>query len=162
MIIGTITKPLAVGLNQQLTSQIDAQLQYQTLPPQTSRKKVVQLILKQSIEEMKKSGQNFMGIAARDIHVEKADVSIDGKIDMAPVIDDLRPQIAQLLNDKIVEYKYLVPFILAIAIFFLLKPVFSIFGYVESAITLVLFKIFIKSGFIQIKKMQMEVERVSI
>lgn len=161
-IIGTMTKPLAYGINQQLTSQINDQLQGQPLPEGVSRREVVQLVLKQTIEEMKKTGQNFMGISPSDIAIEKAHVSDDGKIDLTPVVDDLKPQIAILLNNKITEYKYLVPFVLALAIFFLLKPIFSLFGYIETAITLILFKVLVRSGFIQIKKTQMEVERVSI
>jgi uncharacterized protein YqfA (UPF0365 family) len=72
------------------------------------------------------------------------------------------PTIALLMNSKLNEYAIIAPFIIALFTFLIFQPLLLPIQLVESTVTIAIFKLLIASGFIRIRKEQVEVERLTI
>jgi hypothetical protein len=163
-IVHIIIKPSVAMLNQQVNNQLQSEVG-ETLAklPEGERNQAIRLVLKKTVENMadKRSGDIY-GIPSNEVPINKAEVSSEGKVNLQPVFEGMLPTIALLMNSKLNEYALIAPFIIALFTFLIFQPLLLPIQLVESTVTIAIFKLLIASGFIRIRKEQVEVERLTI
>ncbi len=160
--VKTISKPLIVVFNKQLESQMQEQLgsQFGSTENTAAKKQIVEFVLKQTIQSMLKQDGHGVGINIDDIPAEKTIIYDNGAIDISPVIADMADEIAYSLNQTLLPYAFIAPFIVALATIIIFQPLMWPIEIVESYLSRVLFFILLKTGLIKIRKETREVERI--
>lgn len=163
-IVQLAMKPGISVINQQLNSQLQSEVGGTLAQlPEQERVQAVRMILKKTVENMAKNETNSIyGIPESEIPVHKASVNSSGKVDVAPVFEAMQPIIAVTLNTKLVQYALITPIVIALVTFLLFQPLTIPLQIVESATTLLIFKILIATKFITICKIEVEAERLSM
>jgi|SRR3989344_1994544 len=163
-LIDFVARPVVPMVNKEISKQLIDKLgvQYTGLPL-LQKKQVVTTTMNEIVKSFtdEKTGVVF-GIPQAQYPVDVIEVTDDGAIDIGPMITEMHPQIKQQLEMLLSTYGYLVPAIVALLVFLFIQPVFFVFKYIESAITMLLFWFLIRVGFMKISIIQTQVERVSI
>ncbi|KXK12220.1 MAG: hypothetical protein UZ22_OP11002000016 [Microgenomates bacterium OLB23] len=163
-IVNIALRPAVSVVNQQINSQLQSEAG-STLAqlPEQERSQAVRLILKRTVQGMARNETNTVyGIPESEIPIDKVYVASDGKVDLAPVFNAMQPVIAATLNTRIGQYALIAPLFIALFTFLLFQPLLIPLQIIESATTLVIFKVLIATRFIQIRKETIEVERLSL
>jgi len=161
VMVKIISRPMVLTLNKQINSQLQSELGSQ-LPSQMSageKDRLIRSVLKQSVEAMAQNEEGrIYGFKPEEIPIENAIVYDSGEIDLTPVIDGMLPQIAIRLNDEIQRYAVFAPFVVAFIVILIIQPFIYPIELIEALLTLVIFKVILRSGFIKLTKETKEVD----
>jgi len=164
-LIRTISRPAVYTLNKQLNSQIQNQLAIvpEELRQQEGNEPIVRLMLSKTVEAMaqNKTGEIY-GFKPEEIPIQLARVDSSGEVDIEPVIDGMLPSIAIKLNLFVQKYAFAAPFAIALLTFLILQPLMLPINIIESAITLLLFKVLLATRFIKIEKQERAVDTLHL
>ena len=158
--ISFISKPTIFMVNQQLNSQLTSGASAEILDalPQAQREEALRIALSKTVQQMAQQGDGTVyGFSAEEIPIHLSTIT-RGSIDITPVIEAMLPNIALKINEFVQEFAVLAPFAVAFITFLLFPPLILPLRFVESLITLVLFKILLSTGFIHVHKEQREVD----
>jgi len=160
-IVRTVMKPSIFMLNQQINSQLSSVLSSQvfTQAPLNERKTAIQTVLQKTVTSMQDpKTRSIYGFKTEEIPVSKVSIGTDGRVDIAPMIEAMLPSIAYKLNQYVKNYAAFAPLAVALLAYLILQPVIIPLQYFETGLTLIIFKILIKTGLIRIKEEQQIVQ----
>ena len=158
-----LSKPLIETFNKQFSTEIKNQLgdQYQLFLQSKQRDTLVKTALSQSLDPILKTKPiSYLELSVDDFEVEKVIIYPDGEIEISPALESLYPVISNRLNIIVRRYALLIPFVIAMVIALLIRPLFWLIAPIEFGLTFAIFKILIKTGFIKITKKQTAVDQV--
>lgn len=164
-VIHVISKPSVYLVNRQLNGQLQSESSIsilETLSPEV-REKAIRTSLQQAVNTMADPKKKTVyGIPLESIDVSKADISDTGIVDIEPVLTDVYPHIAQLLNSHARSYLFFAPFLIALSVFLLMQTVILPLRGIEMVITRALFKTLRSLSIITITTVQKDVEQPHI
>lgn len=164
LFIRLVSKPFVVIINKQLATQIGKQIdQIETQQPiNMSRPEITKIALKQMVTHMdpERTKQLLFGISPTQIKIDKAIVREDASIDLAPVVDDLIPTIANNINSKYGKYMVFTPLAIALVVILLLQSSLWPFTFIADFVTPFIFYILLQTGFIKKMTEKVDVERI--
>jgi len=156
-----LIKPMAYGINKQLSVQIQRQLApqlEQTIGIQ-DRQQIVEYALKESIEAMTEGTvRQQLGINPENIPLEKVIVYENGEIDVTPVLEAMIPDITRALNKMLEQYQVIIPFVFAVFVLLLASPLLSIVELLLLPFTILIIKILLSANFVHLEKESVERE----
>lgn len=160
-LIRMISKPTIFMLNQQINSQMQSGVSADILDslPAVQKKAVIHQALKTTVKQMANpQDKTVYGFKPDEVPVELATVSPSNTVDITPIIEAMLPSIAYKLNVRIQEFAVFAPFAVALLTFLLLQPLIIPLQLLESFVTIILFKILLKTHFLTLRKETREVE----
>lgn len=163
-LITFISKPFIPIVNKQLNSQVIQKLgsQYDNAP-YDKKQEIATAVLREVVKNMADQETGLVyGIELSTIPFEDVYVYENGEIDIEPVFIGTYPQIKSQLFILLSQFGYAVPIIVAILVVLLIQPVFLVFGYIETGITLLLFWMLIKSNVLKKTLVDTKIERISL
>jgi hypothetical protein len=164
-ILRPVTAPFVHGFNKQLSQELKKQF-----GPVDSRRIItplqreeIYLTLEATVDQMAKSNDNkIAGVDRKAIEIRRTTIYDDGSIDISPVVESALPEIGMALNDRLKQYSYIAPLVIAIGIFLILQPLTYPIHWIERMISSMLFKLLRRYKFIKIKKELREVDVASL
>ena len=160
-----VTRPIILILNKQIGAQLEQQLgdRFQTAIGTKERHRIVSFVLKELVESMGEGQvRQTFGFTPQNIPVDKVIVYDNGDIDITPVIDAMLPDMTVALNKKIANYVLIAPFAIAFITIFIFSALLIPVQLFESLVSLLIFKILISSGFLEIIYEKSDVERITL
>ncbi len=160
-LISILSKPTIYMLNQQINNQLYSGTSATILDSvgPADRNRLIQLSLEKTLIAMEDPKQHTVyGISTQSIPVKKVGISRDGMVDFAPVFEAILPDIALVVNRYIQSYSAFTPLLVAVFVFFFLQPFIIPLRMIEVVVTLILFRILIRTNFIQITTKEQSVE----
>lgn len=159
-----ISKPIIPLVNKQINSQIIRKLgpQYDGLS-YSKKKEAAGAVLREVGKNMvnTQTGKLY-GIDPDSIPYENVFVYENGDVDIAPIVAAMHPQIQEQLLVLLEKYDYIVPVVVALLITLLIQPIFVLFGFVESVLTVWIFWLLIKGNVLKRTMVDVKVEKVSL
>lgn len=160
-LIRLASKPTIVMLNQQINSQLTPILESNAVKnlPLKQRESLIYEALSVTTKNMADpKTHSIYGFKPSEIPIQEAEISSDGYVDVTPIVEAMLPSFAFRLNEWIRRYATFAPFVVAALAYLLLQPIIIPLQMIESLITLILFKILLRTNFICLRKEQQEVE----
>lgn len=160
-LIRMATKPTILMLNQQINSQLSPILETEAIEklPRKQKEQVIYEALSLTAKNMANpKTKTIYGFKPSEIPIQEAEISPEGYVDVTPIVEAMLPSFAFRLNEWVSRYASLAPFAVAALAFLLLQPIIIPLQLLETLLTLIIFKILMRSGFIRIRKEQQEVE----
>lgn len=160
-LIRLATKPTILMLNQQINSQLSPIMQNDNIAklPRKQKEQVIYEALSVTAKNMANpKTHTIYGFKPSEIPIQEARISPEGYVDVTPVVEAMLPSFAFRLNQWVSRYASLAPFVVAALAYLLLQPVIIPLQMFESLITLILFKILLRTNFILIRREQQEIE----
>lgn len=160
-LIQLVSKPTIYMVNQQINNQLSSGISAEIIGvlPKKQKKLVIQKSLDETVNQMaSQNNGDIYGFTPKEIPTHLAVISEDGTVDISPVIEGMLPSIALRLNEMLSEYAVFAPFVVALLTFLLLQPFLIPLHLIESLITLILFELLLRTGFISLRKEQREVD----
>lgn len=162
--IQIISKPAVVLLNQQISSQL--KIEINKLPSTLSsnqKKQIIELVLSQTINALDSNKTlSKIGLRSSDISIQNIEIYEDGGINIQPAFENALPKITYFLNEKIKQYIFFVPFIVALLTFLIFQPLILPLQWIESGIILILYYAAKKLNFIKITTIQSLQEKIEV
>jgi len=158
-------EPAIKIIENNLEAQINTQLQNslgQVI--NTQDREATLKFIRAELEETFSEGSTRQQLGFNQDVINPKDITLtpEGKVDIKPVVENLKPTLLKQVNKALEPYTKYIPILLAFSLFFILESVFSIFPFLIVPFISLNFVLLKKLKFIKLIKSTAEVERYSL
>lgn len=163
-LIGYVSKPAIAMFNKQVNASLSTELdKINIVLTPRQKEEIIRATLDKSFESLADPQTNEVyGIPLDQIPLDEATITEDGVVDFTPVFNDMKPIISTVLNQKLLIYKPLAPFVIAFLTYLILQPFAIPLQFFEFGLTWVIFKILLATRFIQISSETKQIETLHL
>ncbi|MFH1566205.1 MAG: hypothetical protein ABIB98_03355 [bacterium] len=164
-LLNKVMEPVIKIIENNLETQINNQLQNslgQVIDTQDREEmlKFIQAELEETFSEG--STRQQLGFNQDVINPKDITLTSDGNLDIAPVLENLKPTLVKQVNKVLEPYAKYIPILLAFSLFFILESLFSFLPFLITPFIFITIRLLKNVKFIKLIKSTVEVERYSL